>query len=434
MEQKKIKILTVAVSLFLSHSSLLSTAYYGSFVKLSLWNLIKLGKVFIFIVHSPLIIYRNQSVSATSSLQYNLLAKCSVDDLVDLWADYPEAIGSLTDHFHARFYRLVEPFVQNLSAFIHIMQSSSSFISGLLPLLFWFPKLCAKVFMQRGSNPDLDLYCKRSCEDTLLNHLTVVEGFSYPKFASAPSVDPKYYSSGFKTGIHHIHQLVHGKFKIDLIVSTNECAYYPVPFSHLTCVMNILSPDYFVSFYPAFTQQRLSLINNSCFVHLTDIVNYGDRTIRSHFDTIFNKYRHRGFILSELATDFPVPHSDLCLGGHCRMARYSNDLGVFRVDFLSRSRYEFPDPFVFTVYWSLGGVPCFTNPQFVSPQAATVNIMDLVQNNLWSSLSLLFLILHGLGSFWSCFAYSVLSCNCLVSFCLHLRHMLCGRICIYFYL
>ena len=121
--------------------------------------------------------------------------------------------------------------------------------------------------------------------------------------------------------------------------------------------MNLLAPDCFVSFYLELTRRHLALINNPCFVHGTDSVHYGSRILKCRVLLPIRKYKCRGFTVSEDPSAFDQ-HNEYCYTRKCRLTRYSNDIGVLRINFTASERYEFPDPLNDIVSWCLAGQHC----------------------------------------------------------------------------
>ena len=162
-----------------------------------------------------------------------MLNRADLNTLVQLAHHKPSVTEIIMAEYRSRFNSIVGPFVPELASFKLMMCSTCSFISGSLPLYFWFPDMsCSGSKRGLRNCTDMDLYCRKTHTSLVLNHLCKVQGFSVLPFSTdiRSNSNNYYYNSSDKTGISKVYCPERGKQFVDVIVSANNCSYYPILF------------------------------------------------------------------------------------------------------------------------------------------------------------------------------------------------------------
>ncbi|TFK57927.1 hypothetical protein BDN72DRAFT_782729, partial [Pluteus cervinus] len=217
--------------------------------------------------------------------------------------------GYMADHFSIN--KLLEPFFDSpdITAFRQLQQKLGVVISGSQAVQFFDRR--------RFEGSDLDLYAHSTVSHRLEDWLTTV-GYKRAKVVDRAKaggeklerVDGFY--DGPVTRVATFHKRL-GDETVQVISTRNTVIEVILAFP-ITCVMNIITHDEAISFYPVATfDRREALVNQMSFSH--------DR------EAFFNKYQGRGWTITE--TLDTVRRMDERLDIYCppnsRRTRYVGD-------------------------------------------------------------------------------------------------------------
>ena len=180
--------------------------------------------------------------------QEPMLRTLTLPELISLQAKNPQRSPEVQTEYSLRFWRLTTSYLIDYKAFCSTMRDTGAVISGSTALHFIFPY--AEPPMEHCIRHDLDIYVKSMWAYDVVRHLATTQGYTVSRSSSDPvntgNTNRRPYTN--LHGIDTVYVLEKGYFRIDVIASAREdSAIFPILHFHSTLVMNILTPNRFIS-------------------------------------------------------------------------------------------------------------------------------------------------------------------------------------------
>jgi len=239
-------------------------------------------------------------------------------------------------------------FFDNCKDLAFVLEACDAVVSGSTALHFLLP-----IVSTPWSPTDLDIYVPFRCQLQLSN-LLKQRGYHLEK--KRKSNESRSFYSGSK--IFAVLTFTKAHNKIDVVVSTSDCAVLPVFQFHCTAVMNFITPNSIFYAYPSLTFQSLSMMNGSPLYNGS----FSPLGVKALI-----KYKKRGFVFISCPATHEFPFA-------CKSAnRCLTDGGCLWVDIDmvpragKRPENMFGRLAVIDVNWALGGLLCGAPAAFVRP-------------------------------------------------------------------
>lgn len=199
-------------------------------------------------------------------------------------------------HLHERLFRLIRPFIDDVTALLANMSLSHTVISGSAALWYmmppsddsWFPK-------------DLDLYTTVRGYNTIKGYILGKGFHEMSHTGNAQNLQPDYPTT---SGIKSVTVLRKGDITIDIIVSLRVSPLVPIFHFHSTTVMNFISAQGFFSAYPTITEKYRGIASPMAYWPANEP---GDKIVKC-----LEKYADRGFDVRKDPSDWPGELEHFC--------------------------------------------------------------------------------------------------------------------------
>ncbi|KAF9549162.1 hypothetical protein CPC08DRAFT_648284 [Agrocybe pediades] len=284
-------------------------------------------------------------------LEYSIMccifSRLHIGDLAAIWAcdedmalDVREFVANRVAFFLGKFQL---DFTQTLS----LLDRANAVISGSFAQRMLFPGDALMTY----SPGDIDFYIPATSRSIFLRFFAM-----YTPYVVVSSRNTRYYSDA----ISEVLLLVSGKSYINIIVSSNDNAIFPIFYFHSTCVMNFLSSAGIFCAYPELTFNLRNLPNS---LH-TQTANHARR-----FQACMKKYWARGFSTAKEVSKWKeFAHHTCYQNFNCPMTiRSTLDAGCFFLPVFDDAETAYSGRSGWGAYgqggitWRLGGLPCNGN-------------------------------------------------------------------------
>lgn len=293
----------------------------------------------------------------TTDTRKLLLSTASLFELNSLSSSNNSVSSDVKQELTNRFIRVVAPYVYDMPKFIDFMRAAKSYISGSTALYYIFPHQENPTVYSTGH--DLDIYITPAEMVKTIKHLTKVQGYRlktthYSKTYTGSNEINDYYNI---EGIFAVIKFTREMHNIDVVVSESfKTCLLPLTSFHSTIVMNAISPDHVLCFYPSFTAKRISLINNKCFMvgkgqKVTKSTQIKERDARA-----IMKYVERGYKMVDWSAQCMLDHK--CDNNRCRLNGTSDKIMKMAIFTPTITVEPVNRAIAWSFEWSLGGYPC----------------------------------------------------------------------------
>ncbi|KAG2121283.1 hypothetical protein DEU56DRAFT_760764 [Suillus clintonianus] len=208
-----------------------------------------------------------------TELQRSVLEELSLPDLMSFAKTRMENNEGVKEYMDEHHRALFNRFVDDVGAFINLVERTRSVILGSSTLHLFQAKSDALGLQ------DLDVCAMQEFEEAMMSHFKDIEEYELMNTVVRKT---EYDSSA----IMKIVKLAKGKKKIDVIITDWASATIPILQYHSTAVMNYMTAHTLISLYPTWTADKKSLVNPAIYMD--------DRT-NLHTVNVLMKYAHPVF-------------------------------------------------------------------------------------------------------------------------------------------
>ena len=270
--------------------------------------------------------------------------------------------------YRDRYFCLVGPYMVNNAAFASMMRSTGSVISGSTAYHFIFPYSVDPNTHCKAH--DLDIYIRQKCVVEAISHRITVQGYTVTKgpYMLMSNENPNPHGNEYSRlhGILSVNKFSKGDLRIDVISADNNFSLLlPIFYFHSTIVMNVLTPNRFISFYLTLSLNSKALIHHHSYENHHVFRSQSTGTLETRSMLAILKYMTAGIKIEVDPCSLHRDHVANCVRRRCcRLQKYTNDRNILHLTFSSDCLVALsPNPLIPLASWSLGGYECGRGPR-----------------------------------------------------------------------